>query len=413
MMNIDNRGALRLSKKGWIILIGSILATALVIWSILVVGIFRNKNRNKNSQPEYKIHEVPEGYVLVFRAKRHYEISKKGKRNLSFEDEYDDFGRIISNAVYSDGKIDRETKYVYDDGLNVIRETEYDGEGNVLTETENTYDSEGRLIEQRRNDVRQTFNENGNLLTEYKEETDGNFATWKKVKENVYADDGRILTETDYLYGSVVAFFYDNSGKKERIETRKNGELYSEENFLTEYESEYYEFTDDGAGCLKSRRTYDGKGFITHTVTYNEDGTVRSESTVEFDEHGNPTKSVLYENGKFGYWNEYEYDDASVLFKKSYCRMTSKNEDGTVQYTIVRNILPEFGITEQTVYNGDGTVWKNSTVASMWYWEKDAYGNPIRLFILDKGNKILSEEAVYIPMVIPKEYLNDYDRFVK
>lgn len=416
MIRKDNRGALSLSKKGWIILFGSVLTVALAAWIILVAGIFRNKDRNDKDRndkdkdpkydiPKYDIPEIPEGYALVFRVKNRYSISEKGIRSLEYECEYDELGRLITKTSYTDSAdVSDRVQYAYDDYGNEIRQTKYDEEWNIVSVLENMYDSEGRLKEKRLGDTVQTFNENGDLLTEYS--IDGNGLT-HKVKECIYTEDGRLLEETDLDLGDSTAFFYDNSGKKERIENRSYGNLFSVQIFLTEYTAESYILTDDGVRYLSERSEYDEDGNVIHLTGYKNDGTVDYEKIIERGEHGFETKVLTYfSNGDFT-WYEYEYDEASLMYKRP-AKTTSKNADGTVAYYIVDRYLPGMGRMEWMTYDPDAAIGEYG-----YYWGKDSYGNPIRFFQRVGGKDTLVLEQEYIPMAIPKEYMNDYDRYEK
>ena len=407
MIRKDNRGTVSLSKRGWIILFGSVLAVALAAWIILVAGIFRNKNRNDKDK-KYDIPEIPEGYALVFREKKHYSISKNGKRRLKYDCEYDELGMLITKTYYSEGaEISQRVQYTYDDHGNVIRQTMYDCDRNIIvSDIENKYDSEGRLMERCSGNKIQTFNENGDPLTEYS--IDGNGVS-HIVEERTYTEDGRLLAATGSEYTTV--YFYDNSGKKERIEQRVYGSLYFEEIFLTEYTSESYRLPDDGVRYLCARNEYDKNGNVTHTTSYNEDGTVAGDKITEWDEYGFPVKIISYNNGNFTFWFEYEYDEASRMYKHP-SKTTSKNADGMIQYYTVDRYLPEMGNIESMTYNADGSVKKDGS-ASLFYCETDSYGNPIRCIYWEDGVESVSDETEFIPMAIPKEYMNDYDRYEK
>lgn len=404
MIRKDNRGTVSLSKKGWIILFGSVLAVALAAWIILVAGIFRNKNRNdKDKGHGYNLPEIPEGYALVFRIKTIYRGSENGQKDISCDCEYDDFGRLITKKIYRFGTFSSRFQYAYDDFGNMIRKTKYDDKGYFLSNTENEYDSEGRLRKTHTDDTVKTFNENGDLLLECETGGDDGHAV-KYIKECVYTDDGRILSETDYKTEQVTAYFYDNSGKKERVETRSHGNLISEEIFLTKYTSEYYAFTDDGVRKLKTKSEYDENGKCINLTEYNEDGTVLRNKLTEWEEHGFPVKELVYENGVLTAWTEYEYDVEPFMFTS---KATEKYPDGWAKsYTAECGLL---GIENMD----DLRASSYSTLESSFRWEQDFYGNPVRCIRLSRGEESVMYDLEFIPMAIPKEYMNDYDRYEK
>ena len=404
MIRKDNRGAVSLSKKGWIILFGSVLTVALAAWIILVAGIFRNKDRNGKSKGHgYDLPEIPEGYVLVFRIKEIYRSSDGEKRQISCDCDYDDFGRLKTQNIYRFGTYFYRLQYAYDERGNVIRETKYDDKGNFVSNTENEYDSEGRLRKTRTDNTVQTFNENGDLLLEYKAGGDDGYAVKRVLRECVYTDDGRILSDTNYESEQTTVYFYDNSGKKERAETRSHGNLISEEIFPTEYTSEYYAFTDDGIRYMKTRSEYDESGNCINLSEYNEDGTVSNKKLTEWGEHGFPMNIYIYKSDILTAWTEYEYGESSFMFTS---KATQNYSDGWEKSYSAECAL--LGIENM---NLRGSIY--SSFECSFRWEQDFYGNPIRCIRMSDGEESVMYELEFIPMAIPKEYMNDYDRYEK
>jgi hypothetical protein len=77
-------------QKGFVILLGSVVGVALIVWVVLVFGIFRKDKEEKPKKEEksrdwitsdgkrtYDLPEVPDGYKLVFRETAMYYVMEK------------------------------------------------------------------------------------------------------------------------------------------------------------------------------------------------------------------------------------------------------------------------------------------------------------------------------------------------
>ncbi|MBO4484418.1 MAG: hypothetical protein J5738_03425 [Lachnospiraceae bacterium] len=191
----------RLSKKGFVILFGSVLGVALIVWVVLIFGIFR-KDKNEKKIPEwvesgkaqtYELPAVPEGYELVFRQVATYDVSKEGKVVLREKYLYDADGNSTESVYYDeDGKYDGGTKYVtnsdgskteitYDEKKAVKEETvwKYDSNGNTTEYITELADIDGLLVERKR--------------VTYEYDADGN-----KIRETSYFIDGTVYSDCTY-----------------------------------------------------------------------------------------------------------------------------------------------------------------------------------------------------------------------
>ena len=177
---------------------------------------------------------------------------------------------------------------------------------------------------------------------------------------------------------------------------------------------ETYDYTGTVSRFLKDRSELDDKGRIVHEFIYNEDGSVYVDQVNEYDEDGNRTKVLRYKGGEFSVWFEYEYADKAAFFG-TFLRPTksiAKREDGTVDYYIEAEFLPDFGRIREQYFNGDGTRREFADYDGLWgeYCKRDSYGNPICCVECLGDREVIIEEFKFTPMVIPVDCMTDYDR---
>lgn len=140
------------SKKTLIILIGSLIGAALLIWIGLIAGIIRKakdsgKGKADRSIPAYEIGEVPEGYALVFRPVADYDLTEIGKRRLTVTRDYDEFGRVIKEFRYSGKTVDSSKEYTYHGNGTTASIIEYDADGEITSKIVNN--EKGLPVEQK------------------------------------------------------------------------------------------------------------------------------------------------------------------------------------------------------------------------------------------------------------------------
>ncbi|MBO4669889.1 MAG: hypothetical protein J5648_08000 [Lachnospiraceae bacterium] len=418
MFRMNNSGKLRLSKKTFIILVGSVLLVALIGWVVLLSGLLKKDKKPKDGtvtpkEPKYELPEVPEGYVLVFRQTESYDVSEKGKKSLRTEFEYDENGRKISEKRYDeDGSLDRRIVYLYDVHGNLLKQTSYDASDVLLHEWEYGYNEQGGIIEERDdNAIVKIYDGKGNLLFEKHKNADGGENI---IKENRYSEDGLLLEYINHDTEYREVYSYDSLGRPVKTEYYSDGALTREEIYVTPTLRETYDYTGTVRRYLRITVELDEEGRIIHEIGYNEDGSVANERINEWDKDGNIIKGVSYNNGEFSYWTEYEYADKAAVFNSylRYTKATSKSEDGTVNYYRECEYLPGFGRIREQYFNADGTRREEEDYDGLWGYscKRDSYGNPICSVKCLGNREVIIEEFKFTPMVIPADCMTDYDR---
>ena len=415
MFQSDGFGKLRISKKAFLIIVGSMLLVALVGWIVLVGGLFKKEKKTKDDivkEPEYTI---PEGYALVFRNTAWYNISDDGEKELHQTYEYDENGREKTITSYEDGEVELYAVYVYDALGRVIKTTQYNGDGSISYESETTYSAKGEITEYRygksidiydddgKELFTKTITESGEVIvkTEYRYSADG------RLIEVLYADSG-----TTKLYS------YDSDGNLSLIEYYNDGKLTREDYYsVNPNEIETYSYENDHR-YLSRKSIMDENGNLTRIYRFEEDGSVSSDQQQEWDSEGRRTKELVYVNGRFNHWYEYEYGDITVYYygkTPGPTKIINKSEDGAIVYYVEAEYLPGFGLVREQFFHEDGTRgYTGDLEHGEGYWgyytKTDTYGNPVCVVECYSDREVISKEYQYSPMVIPVECMTDYDR---
>ena len=416
MKRMDDRGSFTLRRRTFLI-VGSVVLTAVVAaWVLLIAGVINNKPGKKDSKKnedtlgqepgEYQIPKVPEGSVLVFRTAAYYDYDEEGNKYLFSKHEYDENGLLTVTTYYrSDGT--QKTKCVY----------EYDSEGRMTSCR--VYRRDQEWVEQSEdsfeyNDEAKTekytrrADEDGkevNSTTVYREDghilkseclIDGEVV---ESYEEIYSPDG--LLQKVYDNGGEFVYFYDSSNRRKTIEYWYMGEMSQEEIFVSERESEEYRYVD-GESYLWTRFEYDERGNRIHRINYAADGSVADDARKEYDEEGNVTKHILYTEGNFYSWVEYEYKGPRNY--REGLKTTEKDRDGNIIKVTEEEYTLGIYITKKTVYDGAG----NETICI--YSEYDEYGNPVKVIgRKSDGTEYPMSEYRYIPLAIPERFATEYD----
>lgn len=423
-----------LSRKGFVILFGSVLGVALIVWVLLIFGIFR-KDKYEKKIPEwvesgkaqtYELPAVPEGYELVFRLVATYDVSKEGKVVLREKYLYDADGNSTESVYYDeDGKYHGGTKYVTNsDGSKT--EITYDEKKAVKEETVWKYDSNGNTTEY----ITKSADNDGLLVfrsrVTYEYDADGNIIRWTSylIDGTVYMDftydaSGKPLMEQ--RGGTVSYYTYNENGDlllKKQVdlgdpddeviveENRygKNGLLMEKHNNGT---TEKYEYNENGVLAWKS--IYDSKGTLKELEDYNEKGlliktTQKSDEaewvTVhEYDDNGNEIRRTIYKDGVLHTWDEMEYDEVGAKFGR-YTRYVNKDSDGNTQLVIeckYVDVGKEHPLRVKWMnYAGDSTV-----VTGGEEIELDEYGNEVRYKRYENGEVVSQTVYEYKAFVEP------------
>ncbi|MBO4696732.1 MAG: hypothetical protein J5643_05580 [Lachnospiraceae bacterium] len=341
MKQPDNRGALRLTKKGLCIALGSVLGAALIAWILLIVGIF-GKDKKKEREafawtpPVYDIPEVPEGYKLVFKEKKVYDVSEYGKKTLRVSYEYDKNGNELLYCDYDEnGKIKGRIERTYDAQNREISLKETDADWNIIGEAAYIYDQNGKLIERSQNydtssyylgqprEVYQ-YDADGTLCSSVFYGTDG-----AVIYKNTYYPNGNLQKMTEYPYSGNEFCF--------------NEYLYDEdENLLTCTKTDYDEV------CVTQENSYSEDGVLLETI---ERLVPETRTAYSYDESGLLSKKTIWSNGILS--KEFFYENGLETEVYSY------REDGSRQI-ILQTEYSDNGERIQTGYDEEGNIRRRS-----------------------------------------------------
>lgn len=262
--------------------------------------------------------------------------------NISIENEYDDYGRVVKQYVQGEGTY----RFEYDDKNKINTCTGENGYEHTIK-----YDDSYRITEDTKNGS-ETYKYDDNSYLISQKDALGNKTTYEYdslgriVKINYYEDD----------YKTSEAYKYDVTGKIIEIKNRNGATTkysYSEKNRLSSI------VNNNGA---ETRYVYDEKGNIilevhsdggVKTYTYDSAGRKLSEK----DENGN---SIVYEYDSAGRVLSETTDDGcytSYTYSKAGKLLTETDANGnTITYTVNANgyntaVIYSDGTSEQAVYN--------------------------------------------------------------
>ena len=428
----------RLSKKGFVILFGSVLGVALIVWVVLIFGIFR-KDKNKKV-PEwvesgkaqtYELPEVPEGYKLTFFQVAEYDVSKNGKvvlrmKNVFDDDDnqtatlyYDESGKYAGETRYSKNNDGSETAVTYDEKKKVVKEAVswYDSNRNLVEYTEQEENEDGDLEFSERKTYE--YDADGNKIRETNYNADGSLRDY-----TVFDSEGRTLEERLWT-GDVCYNKYDEKGNL--LEKKR---VWEEDGELQEYVQEEYQYAPDGrlleirSYGERTKYEYDGNGKMVKEIVYYDNGNVRKlteynekelpvriisydygddpvtwTQTCEYDGNGNEIKRVTYADDKLISWYEMEYDEIGAKYGR-YTRVVSKDEDGKIlDYTEMKYVESGDNVPVRVMqmnYDGDSTI-----VEYGYEIELDEYGNEVRYKRYEKGELVSQTVFEYKAFVEP------------
>lgn len=197
---------------------------------------------------------------------------------------YNEKGDLIERSIYyADSTLFYKEKFVYNDEGKQIEGGRYDANGTLEGKTKFLYDEKGNLVETDFYEsdgslnwkIMCTYDDNGNEIERNFYESDGSL-DWKITR--VYDDKGNEIESTHYESDGSL-------DRKEQYAYDKNGnriELSIEQDGLK------------GNGKI----AYDDKGNpIEWSSNDSEGNSEEGKCTYQYDEKGNWTKMVIYENG--------------------------------------------------------------------------------------------------------------------
>ncbi len=224
-----------------------------------------------------------------------------------------------------------------------------------------------------------------------------------KDSEDLFADfrieyDKTIRTNVEYDDGEAEDYYSEE--ERSEFEFYENGKIKSivdfDENDNISYRQEYDEkgntkviafySSHDGSLTNKYEYEYDEKDHLTSIVTYDEDGTIINDVKYrnKYDQNGNISLAVIYENGSMSGKNEYKYDEkgnvTANLYYDSYGNMTGKEEreydsKGNLKLIVDFEYDSDEEIENKCVYKYE--YFKNGKIKSTIVTVYDEYGNMI------------------------------------
>ena len=356
-----------MNRKKLLFISGSVLGAALIVWVILIAGIFRNgKTPEKKDSSEKEMtgkksgesteKKPEEEFYEVYRMTGNYSVTDDGKTKTPVVlYSYDKDGNILKETLYSEGNLVQESAYSYDKSGNLTVMTEYDAKGNVLHRYDYTYDRDGRrILETSSNgqgDVTETIESeywsNGNLKKSTLSYTEAAIVISEYRSICSYNEAG-MLTEKEVHYdgGNVESIICDYDAQNRILKELATYNDVERERSEYEYQADriterYYEYglpvrtyvknTDDqilelyeyleGKEYLSVSNTYDDSGKVLKRTNFGIEGKEIGGTDYSYDEHGNliekkefsAYRSSIYMSER----NTYEYDESNRLIKEN------------------------------------------------------------------------------------------------
>lgn len=362
MKYFDNRGALTLTKKKLIILLGAVLGVALITWSILMVSIFRKGKEGREGG------KVPDGYKEIYLLTKETHLTPDGEVESCYSYEYDGNGNKIREVYecFRDGEKDywQTKEYEYDSAGLVTKET-ITGKDTNSTQYEYTYDQKGNMIRET------STSENGRILSEW-----------------TYSDDGLLLKYTSDWYDYMKRHIsYD----KDIYEYDDTGRLIKEQNYRCDELIKTVTYPEPG-----KRMTY--------KYRYDEGSEDAPPEYLELEEWLDENENVLKElkytsSGKLTDSGEYEYTEQS-LKAETYARKVSKDKNGETTYETNREFY--VGYDDTVLISKEIRKDYKTGEESGYYYTFDKNGNPVARTDYDSdGTSFISNKREYKRFVVP------------
>ena len=377
MKLFDNHGALTLTKKKLLILLGVVLGVALITWGVLMVSIF-HKGKKKDETIK-----VPDGYKGIYLLTKRTKLSAVDGSVSEVETyEYDEFGRIIRDRIeYADsGGFFEDIMAVY-----VVYTYMYDENGRLKQDIYERFE-DGEIVSVNTMTTEYEYNSIG-LVTKVTI-TDG--LGYNVISEKTYSEDGLLLTyEINYnweINNSIVKHFYQYDESGQRVK------------------EEFYE-----NDILETTVNYPEPG---HRMTYQWKYDEESENpTFEWlireewlDEQGNVLiyKSYL-EDGELYDWLEHEYADVSAK-ERACIKTVRKDKDGIGFYETNREFYVKPDNSVLTVKELSTYPDKKNSGEYGFYYTFDENGNPaMKINVNWNGTTYVSEKREYTCVAVPNE----------
>ena len=311
---------------------------------------------------------VDERYEYTYTADGKYTAMKAysgGFCYSSYEYDLDSEGRVYmatQTTNFEDGSYQIDT---YDENFNTLRTVYHDAVENRENDHRFTYSEDGSLLSE------QTY-QDGVLMYEQECRWDNETGVWNIIAERSYGEDGSLaytyddsgntLSEIHYRPdGSVdVEYGYENvydlAGNLLLKRTFTNGKLSQEIEYIFGSDAEgswsrSIKTVDYGSDGSKTIYEEDPNSAWSTTITYNADGKVVQELRYEylFNESGDSVGSKGYDNGRlFTEFMTIQDDNG----KTTGIRNIDYHEDGS---KIVREYNDVFELIREITYDASGT----------------------------------------------------------
>ena len=259
---------------------------------------------------------------------------------ITFINEYDENGNLVSNVSYYDGEVRRVELYEHDDGGNLTKVTAYDQNIDKMYELAYEYDENGNLTAEC--EVREDWELKVNVRYEYDE--NGN----KTKTEEYNIDDDSVRWQTVYEY--------DGEGNMISMVSHNSDESVSE--------SYSYE--------------YDTNGNLTKYTAYGSGGSIWKQTIFEYSENKKYTKNAWYDKDRnVKYYEEIreEYDFDRRPLKKVYCEGGDITESYEYKYDEYGNLTEKISFTIWGGTHISYYTWTEATPAQYKFYIKGIENN--------------------------------------
>ena len=263
-----------------------------------------NSKGNLLKQEQYAVYRDDPGVAVFFPDGNDYHM-----RDLVFDERGN---QILEEDYYPDGSVETSYESKYDENgyrISYIITNYRDGQETVTEEDHVELDSSGRLL--------RSFNDDGQMTGEVNYFDDGRrVETWfghdgQKIREYQYDSKGNLIRHTMYTGGEisrVLSYEYQKTenGYKmiETYEDFPDGPFRTTE---TEYDldgNEVYRHESDS--IYSEYAVKDDSGRIIRTEKRFDDGSVRIQTSTEYDEYGN--RIALSNYGRY----EWKYTETEI-----------------------------------------------------------------------------------------------------
>lgn len=295
-------------------------------------------NENYTNTIEYTVNEHGDA-ISVKTTTCYVDEDPFVRSDKTIEYEYDEEGRHTKVTTFSAGELYETVEYTYNENGDVIREFKIDQQGKRdELKTEIEYYADGKKRKEICVHNRYSANSATYQYDEYGNEISAKSEKSERISEYTYNDEGlvvKLVQNTGRDGGKqVTEYIYDESGKV--IEKASYPIDRPDDKVI-------YTYTYDGEDCIKEEETYRSRTETTeYRYVYDENGRLVEKTTIErnnetkiaceYDEKGNEIKIIAVdEDGNAKGWLEKSYDEEGNLVK--IVRVNPDERKNQFQYT--------------------------------------------------------------------------------